>query len=51
MQFVEEMADEIVYLLEGNIYFKGSVEQLMTKTKQLDFEHAIAAISTHTADA
>jgi Cu-processing system ATP-binding protein len=50
MQFVEEMADEIVYLLEGNIYFKGSVEQLMTKTKQTDFEHAIAAISTHTAD-
>jgi Cu-processing system ATP-binding protein len=51
MQFVEEMADEIVYLLEGNIFFKGSVEQLMTKTKQTDFEHAIAAISTQTADA
>lgn len=51
MQFVEEMADEIVYLLEGNIYFKGSVEQLMTKTEQTDFEHAIAAISTYTADA
>ncbi len=50
MQFVEEMADEIVYLLEGDIYFKGSVEQLMTKTKQIDFEHAIAAISTQTAD-
>ena len=50
MQFVEEMADEIVYLLEGDIYFKGSVEQLMTKTKQTDFEHAIAAISTQTAD-
>lgn len=51
MQFVEEMADEIVYLLEGNIFFKGSVEQLMTRTKQTDFEHAIAAISTQTADA
>lgn len=51
MQFVEEMADEIVYLLEGNIYFKGSVQQLKAKTKQTDFEHAIAAISTHTADA
>ena len=50
MQFVVEMADEIVYLLEGNIYFKGSVEQLMAKTKQTDFEHAIAAISTQTAD-
>ncbi|EAR02372.1 ABC transporter ATP-binding protein [Maribacter sp. HTCC2170] len=51
MQFVEEMADEIVYLLEGNIYFKGSIEDLMTKTKQTDFEHAIAAISTQTANA
>lgn len=51
MQFVEEMADEIVYLLEGNIFFKGSVQQLMTRTKQTDFEHAIAAISTQTADA
>jgi Cu-processing system ATP-binding protein len=51
MQFVEEMADEIVYLLEGNIFFKGSVKQLMTKTHQTDFEHAIAAISTQTTDA
>lgn len=51
MQFVEEMADEIVYLLEGNIFFKGSVKQLMTRTNQTDFEHAIAAISTQTTDA
>ena len=51
MQFVEEMADEIVYLLEGNIFFKGSVEQLMTRTKQTDFEHAIAAIAIQTSDA
>ena len=51
MQFVEEMADEIVYLLEGNIYFKGNIEELMAKTKQTDFEHAIAAISTQTANA
>ena len=51
MQFVEEMADEIVYLLEGKIYFKGSMEELKTKTGQADFEHAIAAISTHTVDA
>jgi Cu-processing system ATP-binding protein len=51
MQFVEEMADEIVYLLEGTIYFKGTIKELMAKTQQTDFEHAIAAISTHTADA
>lgn len=51
MQFVEEMADEIVYLLEGNIYFKGSIEQLLKKTDQTNFERAIAAISTQTANA
>ncbi len=46
MQFVEEVADEIIYLLEGRIYFKGGIKALKTKTKQNDFEHAIAAIAT-----
>tara|TARA_R110002020_G_scaffold135568_2_gene302748 strand:- start:4760 stop:5482 length:723 start_codon:yes stop_codon:yes gene_type:complete len=46
MQFVEEMADEILYLLEGNVYFKGSVGALMEQTGQTNFEHAIAAITT-----
>lgn len=46
MQFVEQMAGEIVYLLEGKIYFKGSIETLKKETKQTDFEHAIAAIAT-----
>ena len=51
MQFVAEVADEIVYLLEGSIYFKGTIEQLKTKTNQTDLEHAIAAIATTPADA
>lgn len=51
MQFVEEVADEIVYLLEGNIYFKGSLAALKTKTGQHNFEHAIAAIATHNTNA
>jgi len=46
MQFVEEVADEIVYLLEGEIYFKGSIGKLMGQTEQTNFEHAIAAITT-----
>lgn len=45
MQFVEEMADEIIYLLEGKIYFKGAIGELKTKTGQNNFEHAIATIS------
>lgn len=50
MQFVAEVADEIVYLLEGKIYFKGSMAQLQKMTEQKDLEHAIAAITTTTAD-
>src|SRR5690606_11092931 len=41
MGFVEEMADVIVYLLEGKIYFKGNIGQLKTRTRETDFEHAI----------
>ncbi|MFK2819311.1 ABC transporter ATP-binding protein [Flavobacteriaceae sp. LMIT009] len=44
MSFVEEVSDEIVFLLEGNIYFKGSISALKEKTKEADFEHAIASI-------
>ena len=46
MSFVEEVSDEIVFLLEGKIYFKGSITELKTKTNQPDFEHAIASILT-----
>ncbi len=42
MSVVEELADEIVFLLEGKIYFKGSVQQLQAQTGQSDLEHAIA---------
>ncbi|RUA11867.1 MAG: ABC transporter ATP-binding protein [Flavobacteriia bacterium] len=44
MSFVEEIADKIVFLLDGNIYFKGSVKELKEKTNQQDLEHAIAKI-------
>ncbi len=46
MEFVEEMADEIVYLLEGKIYFQGTIKELTKRTNQSDFQHAIAEIST-----
>tara|TARA_R110001583_G_scaffold56610_2_gene170698 strand:- start:939 stop:1646 length:708 start_codon:yes stop_codon:yes gene_type:complete len=46
MSFVEEVSDEIVFLLEGKIYFKGSISDLKNKTNQPDFEHAIASILT-----
>ncbi|WP_196885107.1 ABC transporter ATP-binding protein [Aureivirga sp. CE67] len=46
MSFVEDVSDEIVFLLEGVIYFKGSIQALKEKTQQEDFEHAIATILT-----
>lgn len=44
MNLVEELSDEIVFLLDGKIYFKGSLEQLKENTGQQDLEHAIAQI-------
>lgn len=44
MSFVEEMADEIVFLLDGKIYFKGSSDHLKSETNESDLEHAIAAL-------
>ncbi len=45
MQFVANVADKIIYLLEGQVYFEGSINNLLESTNQADFEHAIAAIS------
>lgn len=46
MSFVEEIAEDIIFILEGKIYFNGSVSELKTQTGQTDFEHAIATILT-----
>ena len=48
MSFVEEVADEIVFLLDGKIYFKGSIRKLQEQTNQKNLEKAIAAILTET---
>ncbi len=48
MSFVEQVADEIVFLLDGNIYFKGSIKELQAQTKQQNLEQAIATILTNT---
>lgn len=44
MSFVEEMADQIIFLLEGKIYFKGTTEELRTKNNSTNLEHAIATL-------
>ena len=48
MQFVEEVADRVIYLLEGKIYFHGTLVELKKQTKQTNVEHAIAAIAIQT---
>jgi Cu-processing system ATP-binding protein len=44
MDFVEAMADEVVFLLEGNVYFRGNVDELKSKSSRNNLEHAIASI-------
>lgn len=46
MSFVNEVADSIVFILEGTIYFQGTIKQLKERTQAVDFEHAIASILT-----
>lgn len=48
MQFVEEVADNIIYLLEGNIHFNGTIDELKSITNQASVEHAVAAITKET---
>lgn len=38
------MADEIVFLLDSKIYFKGSINNLKNKTKHENLEVAILKI-------
>ena len=42
MSFVEEISDEIVFLLDGKIYFKGTIENLKDQTNSSSLEIAIA---------
>jgi Cu-processing system ATP-binding protein len=41
------MADEIVFLLEGKVYFKGDINALKVQTKETNFERAIANLLTN----
>ena len=51
MPFVEEVADEIIYILEGVIGFKGSIPELLSQYKSKDVEHAIAHMANSMTDA
>ncbi|HMQ87287.1 MAG TPA: ABC transporter ATP-binding protein [Flavilitoribacter sp.] len=44
MSFVEELADEVVFLLDGRIRFKGSVNALKSRCGEDNLERAIARL-------
>ncbi len=44
MSLVEEISDDIVFILEGKIYFKGTIDLLKKQTEQSSLEKAIANI-------
>lgn len=51
MSFVEDVVDDVVFILDGKIYFEGSIEQLRSKHGSRNLEDAIASILiTHDKD-
>lgn len=44
MSEIQELADEIVFLLEGEIKFKGTIESLLERKKVTKLERAIAEL-------
>ena len=44
MSEVQELADEIVFLLEGEIRFKGTIDSLLQNQKETKLERAIAEL-------
>ena len=44
MSLVEEIADELVFLLEGQVYFKGTHAEMLKAEKEENLERAIANI-------
>lgn len=43
LNFVEEISDEILFILEGNVFFSGTLSALLEQTQAPDFEQAIAS--------
>jgi Cu-processing system ATP-binding protein len=49
MSLVDELADEVLFLLEGKIYFRGTPAELKSGTETQSIEEAIAKLLTHHA--
>ena len=44
LSFIEELSDEILFILEGNIYFRGTPQHLLETTQKNNFQEAIAEL-------
>jgi Cu-processing system ATP-binding protein len=44
MSLVEELADELMFLLEGKVYFRGTFTEMVEEQKEENLERAIAKI-------
>lgn len=44
MSEVEEVADELVFLLEGKVYVKGTVKEIIDMSGEKNLERAIAKL-------
>ena len=42
---VEELADEIIFLLDGKVFFQGPLEELLNSQDEVELERAIARIT------
>ena len=44
MSEIEELSDRIIFLLDGKIYFQGSIDMFQNHTQEKNLERAIAAL-------
>lgn len=44
MSLVEELADEVIFLLDGQIHFRGSLDELKGRYEESSVERAIARL-------
>jgi ABC-type Na+ transport system ATPase subunit NatA len=49
MTELEELADDVVFLLDGAARFAGSIADLKRRTRQLNLEHAAAQLMRESA--
>ena len=51
MTELEELADDIVFLVDGRVRFAGALQELKVRTRQLNLERAVAQIMREDAEA